>query len=165
MQVQLTPSEFNAAVDIALERFQQSSTAGHNHASTYERTWVKRLEEETIGACGELVLCKALGRFWSPSVNTFHAIADVGQNIEVRATRRDEGSLILRDNDDPERWYVLVTGDPPTMTVRGCLRGRDGRRDEWLRDPHGYRRAWFVPQDALRPPPIPSSPARLSVVA
>lgn len=148
-RVKLTVREIAAAVDVAMQRLCASTEAGHNHASTYQRTFLKRLEEETIGACGEIAFCKGLGKFWSPTVNTFHAIADVGKNIEVRATARDDGSLIVRDNDDPDRWYVLVTGEPPVMTIRGRIRGRDAKRDEYLRNPHGHRQAWFVPQSAL----------------
>jgi hypothetical protein len=129
-----------------------SNAAKWNHASTYQRDLMTRLREEIVGVCGEMAFCKGMRRFWSPSVNTFHAIADVGENIEIRSTDRDDGSLIIRENDDPDRWYVLVTGNPPEMTIRGCIRGADALQDQWLRNPHGHRLAWFVPQAALRPP-------------
>lgn len=148
----ITPREFTAAVEVGAQRLAASAEAGHNHASTYQRGYLERLQQETIGACGELAFCKALGRFWSPSVNTFHSVADVGSNVEVRATTRDDGALIVRDNDALDRWFVLITGEPPNLTVRGCIRGDQARRPEWVRDPHGHRLAWFVPQHALRPP-------------
>ena len=84
-------------------------------------------------------------------MNTFHSIADVGRNVEVRCTDLADGCLIVRANDAPERWYVLVTGKPPTFTVRGYIRGADARRPEYMRDPHGHRPAWFVPQSHLTP--------------
>lgn len=153
MEVTLTVREYAAAVDVAMQRMAASTEAGHNHASTYQRTWLKRLEEETVGACGELAYCKGIGRFWSPTVNTFHETADVGSNVEVRATTREDGSLIIRSNDSPDRWYALVTGTPPLMTIRGRIKGSDARRPEFQRDPHGHRQAWFVPQSALESPP------------
>lgn len=152
MQVTLTAREFAMAVDVGMQRLVASTEAGHNHASTYQRTFLKRLEEETVGACGEIAFSKAFGHYWSPSVNTFHNVADVGRDIEVRATRRDDGSLIVRNNDADDRWFVLVTGEPPVMTIRGRILGEDAKKPEYLRDPHGHRKAWFVPQEDLQLP-------------
>jgi hypothetical protein len=77
--------------------------------------------------------------------------------FEVRATTRRDGRLIIRDNDHPDRPYVLAVGDPyavePVIELRGWLWGWEARRREWLRDPHGRRPCWMVPQSALRPVP------------
>lgn len=149
MQIKLTPSDYKAAVDCANMRMFTSNEAGWNNASTYKRSYSERLTQEVIGACGELAFCKAMNWFWSPSVNTFHDIPDVGSSVEVRATNLDTGSLILRDNDDDERWFILVTGEPPLMTIKGRIKGYDGKKDQWLKNPHGHRNSWFVPQSAL----------------
>lgn len=153
MQVKLTNWERKAAIDCANMRMTTSDEAGWNNASTYKRTFTERLAEEVIGACGEIALCKLMNWFWSPSVNTFHHTPDVGSDIEVRSTQLETGSLIVRDNDADERWYVLVTGDGITMTIRGRIRGADAKRPEWVRDPNSYRPAWFVPQTHLLPLP------------
>lgn len=152
MQIALTARELAMGVDVGMQRLVASTEAGHNHASTYQRGFLKRLEEETIGACGEIAFSKAFGQYWSPSVNTFHEIADVGRDIEVRSTRLNNGSLIVRNNDADDRWFVLVTGEPPLMTIRGRILGIDAKKKEYLRDPHGHRKAWFVPQDVLQSP-------------
>lgn len=103
-----------------------------------------------VGAIGELAFCKANHRYWMPTLNTFRMVADVGLEIEVRARTRHEYELIHRPDDDPEHAFVLVTGKPPTLIVRGWAWGRDCRRDEWWKD-HGKRpHAWFVPHDALQ---------------
>jgi len=148
--VTLLPWEFKWCVDVANQRLAISNEKSLNHASTYERPHLERIEQEITGACAEMVVAKCLGKFWSPSVNTFHVTPDIEPNIEVRATTRVDGSLVVRDNDPDDRWYVLVVGSPPTMTVVGCLRGSDAKQDQWLRNPHGHRPAWFVPQSALR---------------
>lgn len=158
IQVTLTHWEYKAAVDCANIRMATSNAAGWNNASTYKRTYAERIAEEIIGVCGEISACKALGWYWSPSVNTFHHTPDVGSDVEIRATAKDNGSLIHRDNDDPARWYILVTGEPPNMIVRGRIKGYDARRDEWVRNPHGHRQAWFVPQSALEPLRPPATP-------
>lgn len=88
---------------------------------------------------------------WSRSFNTFHAEADVGEDVDLRATDRADGRLILQVKDHPYRWFVLVTGNPPNMFLRGFIRGWDAMQDEWYRNPQGYGAAWFVPQSALIP--------------
>ncbi len=153
IDVVLTEWEFKTAVDVANTRMATSNAAGLNHASTYSRTYYRRLQEEIVGACGEMVFAKATGRFWSHSVNTFHHVADVGLRFEVRASDREDGCLIVRDNDDENRWYVGVFGEPPNMMIAGCILGSDAKRAEWVRDPHGHRPAWFVPQHSLQPLP------------
>ena len=153
--ITLTNSEYKAAVDCANMRMFTSNEAGWNNASVQRRTHAKRMQDEIVGACGEIALCKHMKMFWSPSVNTFHAIPDVGSNIEVRATDQENGSLIVRDNDADDRWYILVTGEPPTMTIRGRIKGSAAKQTQFLRDPHSLRPAWFVPQNALFELPKP----------
>lgn len=147
-EVALTWQEYLAAADVGLRRFASSSRSGHNHATTYDRDFLKRLEEETVGACGEIAFCKWKGIYYDFSVDTYHSIPDVGV-FEIRSTVLDSGSLIVRDNDADDRIYVLCTGRPPLMKMRGWILGGDAKKDEWVRNPHGHRPSWFVPQHEL----------------
>ena len=147
--VTLNPWEFKACVDVANQRMTLSSEKGHNHASTYERTHLQRIEQEITGACGEMAVCKALGKFWTPSVNTFHTVADVVPAIEVRATRREDGCLIVRENDPSDRYYFLVVGEPPVVQVVGYMLGAQAKHPTFMRDPNGHRASYFVPQNLL----------------
>lgn len=148
--VTLTWYEFAHAANVGLYRFAGSNLAGLNHATSYERGWLERLRDEVIGACGEAAYCKLTGSYWDAAVNTFHGKPDADGRVEIRTTVRDDGCLIIRDNDATDRWYVLVTGEPPTMTVQGWIRGAAARRPEFERNPHGHRPSWFVPQDQLK---------------
>lgn len=152
IKVVLTPEEHGVCIDAVQTRMSESKKQGLNHATTYSRTDEKRIEEETVGACGEMALAKALGLGgFKPAVNTFHNVTDLPANIEVRATRRTNGRLIIRDNDPSDRWYFLVVGEPPVMNIVGFILGKDAKRELWLTNPNGYRPAWFVPQSALIP--------------
>jgi hypothetical protein len=151
MQVKLSLTEWHHAVQTAVLRMMVSSASRLKHAATYERNWAQRLDEEVTGSVGEIAVAKSIGQFHIGSVNTFHRVPDCLRNAEVRATRRENGCLIVRDNDADDRQFVLVVGDPPVVRIAGYLRGADAKRAEWLRDPHGHRPAWFVPQGALRP--------------
>lgn len=152
IQVTLTPREVRACISVAADRLTASTEANLNHATTYQRGLLLRMQQEIVGACGEMAFAKARGMFWSPSVNTFHKSPDItgrGRDIEIRSTERDDGHLLVRDNDAPERWYILVTGEPPVMCVRGYIKGSRAKADEFYRAPKGQRAAWWVPQSAL----------------
>jgi len=152
--ITLDPWQFKCCAALAADRMATSNDAGWNNASTYERTYLKRLEEETVGACGEMAAAKALDIFFSPSVNTFHKTTDLPHNIEVRATNRDPNgrvSLIIRKNDPSDRIFVLVNGEPPVMHVLGWFIAEDAKKPEYLDNPNGHRESWFVPKDHLHP--------------
>lgn len=149
VDVDLTWYEFAGAAEVGLRRFEMSCVSRLNHANVYERSWVARLVDEVVGASGERAFCKARELYWDGSVNTFHGTADAGGLWEVRTTTRAEGRLIVRDNDAPHRWYVLVIADPPRYSIAGYIRGAAARNPEWLDDPGDRRPSWFVPQHAL----------------
>lgn len=151
--VELTLPEYISAVQVGIVRFTISEAARLNAATTYPRTWYQRLQEEIIGACGERAWCKYRNQHWDASFNTFHRVADAAGGVEVRSTTRDDGCLIIRHNDDADRWYVLIVGEPPLLRVAGYIKGEDAKIAEWVRDPHRQRPAWFVPQSALKPYP------------
>lgn len=112
---------------------------------------VERLSDEVCGACGEIALSKAAGQWFVPSVNTFHRVPDCLGDVEVRSTLRQDGSLIVRDNDASDRRYVLAVVTAPDVFLAGWLYGRECKKSEYLRNPNGHRESWFVPQSALRP--------------
>jgi hypothetical protein len=147
--VTLDPWQFKACMDLAATRMATSNEAGWNHASTYRRTYLLRATQEITGACGEMAAAIALDIFWSPSVNTFHAIPDLPFGIEVRSSTDPKYNLIVRANDPDDRAYVLVLGEPPDLTVVGWYIGADAKRDEYARNPHGMRDCWIVPNAEL----------------
>lgn len=150
MEVTLSIPEYHHAVQTAVLRMVVSSASRMNHASTYERSWVKRLEEEVVGAAGEIAVAKSVGAYHIGSVNTFHRVPDVLGDLEVRATARTDGCLIVRENDADDRAFVLVVGEAPSLRIAGYLFGHEAKKQEFLRNPHGHRPAWFVPQSSLR---------------
>jgi hypothetical protein len=149
--ITLTLPEQSTALNAAWLRIITSAASGLNHNSTYERTMVKRIQEEFIGACGELAVAKSAGVFFLPSVNTFHRVPDFLSDYEVRSTDLPGGCLIVRNNDDNERRYILATVLDDVVNLVGWIKGSDAKRQEWLRDPGNRRPSWFVPQASLSP--------------
>lgn len=102
------------------------------------------------GACGELAVAKGLGRYWNGSFNTFKIGGDVG-NLQVRTRRASHYDLIIRENDDPESYYMLVTGLAPVYDIIGYIKGSEGMSDAWKRNYADRPFAYFVPQGILTP--------------
>jgi len=100
-------------------------------------------------ACSEIAFAKYSGIYWGGSVNTFKA-PDVGL-AQVRHTQHKTGRLIIRHNDSPTDYYVLVIGTHPDYTVHGYILGSEGMKDEYLDNPIKTEKgeAFFVPQRAL----------------
>lgn len=158
LAIGLTLAEFAVAVQSAMTRILVSSGQQLNHASTYSRTYLERLQEETVGCCAELAMGKLVDRYNIPAVGTFHEVPDYLHDIEIRATSREDGRLIVRNNDADDRRYVFatVTGHATVavgqqVVFHGWLYGHEAKKDRWLTNPNGYRPAWFVPQSQLRP--------------
>ena len=149
--VMLTPTECATAAFVAVMRNWASQTQGHaDRMPDIEKSYADLVTVNLLGVCGEVAVAKLLRVYWQPTVNTFHHEADVGHNLEVRTSPKSDARLIVRQDDSPDRYYVLVTGSPPLMTVRGYLLGAEARRADWLNDPGGRGRpSWFVPQSEL----------------
>jgi hypothetical protein len=101
------------------------------------------------GACAEMAVAKALGIYWSGPVNTFKA-PDVGE-FQVRHTRLQSGSLIIRPSDRDVERFVLVTGKIPRFVVHGWILAADAKKERFLTAPNGKPSCWMVPQSELQP--------------
>jgi hypothetical protein len=137
------------AVKLAELRFLESAALNLNNATTYQSDVMEILTRDIGGILAELVVGRKFNRAYLPAMNVFHAQADVGEDIEVRSTPHLNGSLILRDNDDPARRYVLVVCDPMRgFAVRGWCYGYEAMTDEWKKNEG--RPAWWY-RGPLRP--------------
>src|SRR5512139_2757995 len=111
MDITLTVPEWHHAIQTAALRFTISRGSRIANLSTDERSWSQWLDYEIGGAAAEVAVFKALGVYHVGSVNTFHRVPDCIADTEIRSTRRMDGSLILRSNDDDARRFILVIGE------------------------------------------------------
>lgn len=114
------------------------------HGAEDEDGWGIDIE----GAAGELAVAKCLDRYWCGK-GKFRG-ADLGP-WQVRTAASHEDCLILRRGDRDGEVFILVTGTAPRFRVRGWIRGVEGKREEYARNPHGRGVAWFVPVTRLHP--------------
>jgi hypothetical protein len=148
----LTDDEMATVVISGLTRLTESRRVGRDAArSEATRTDWHRLVDDSSGAAAELVWANYLSEEYQTRLNTFHSLADVGDRWEVRSSSViTNDSCIVRDDDPDDRWYVFIqTDQAPAFKIRGMILGRDAKRTQWWRNPHGKRWAYFVPTEAL----------------
>ena len=150
-------------VELLWFEWEMAATVGiRRHAIALSRSYSNRNNEpqtyqwnpHVLGACGECAFAKASGLYWSGGLNTFHGRGGDVKHIEVRTRSRMNYDLIIRDDDDPKKPYVLVLAPPsprPVFHVAGWIYGEEARRFPKKNYGNKGKPAWFVPQEALRP--------------
>ena len=146
--ITLTPSEILQGAMVGVMRQTKGIEKGRRHAHNSDQEATKDWQQHVEGALGEMALAKYLGVYWS---NGFLGACDVAGS-DVRQTDRQNGCLLLHQRDEDSRPFFLVTGKCGTYTIRGWLYAKDGKVDQYWKDPVGGRAAYFVPQSKLNPP-------------
>lgn len=148
MRITLTPGEYQHAAYAGFVRQVQNICAGRTDAHAYTGGGY---DIHVLGAVGEFVVARALGRFWA-GPGALRA-ADVGMGaggLQVRTSHRPDARLIVHPGDPNDDVFVLVTGTALAYTISGWLLGRDAKQRAYWTDPAGGRPAYFVPRAALR---------------
>lgn len=151
-KISLNFQEVDLAINTARLRMAVSiATQLKIGAESDNRDWVQWHYDEVIGACGEIAVAK-LGKFYFvPRLNEFHVVPDVFRDVEVRSTDRDDGCLVIRDNDVLERRFILAIVNDSDVVLAGWIYGTEGAKSEYLRNPNNHVPAWFIPSHKLRP--------------
>lgn len=147
MKVTLTGAEMVIASYVGTARHMAALKLGLKDAYGYDGE--NGLALHIAGVAGEMSVARALNVYWLPTVNTFKSGGDVGDDIQVRCRSSHTYDLLVRPDDPDDALFVLVTGEAPELVVRGAMRGREAKREEWKRDYGGRPPAYFVPQSAL----------------
>lgn len=150
-QVKLTPEEFSLAVHVANARFLEANLRGYKD-QLFDKSYYDGFAIHLWGCIGELAVSKWMNIPWKASINKFKDTADVGEDVEVRHRLNAKHDLIIRNGDDPARYYFLTTGDAPNVNIVGYIQGREGMLEQYKAAHGGYKIAYFVPQSALRDP-------------
>lgn len=146
MFIKLTSMEMMIASSLGTARHMQSLTRTPRHEQPKDDS----LNAHIFGAMGEMAAAKAMGIYPGFTVNTFGDAPDMGDDIQVRTSKTNR--LIVREHDNDDQKFVLVTGNAPEMDVIGWVYGREAKHDKWFTDNgNGRPPAWFVPASELRP--------------
>jgi len=148
--VTMSLAEMISGASLGVIRHHNSSMRGSEFSAGFTEDKRTVLDIHTQGAMGEICVAKVMDRYPKFSVDTFKA-ADISENVQVRTSLRHEARLRILPNDNPEHYYVLVTGTGPVYCVRGWIKGSEGRQEEYISAPNNRPPAYFVPQDKLYP--------------
>lgn len=145
--VRLTwPQVFLGAMVGVMRRMEsRKSDRQDNHGYSPEAPW----DDEIESAIAEMAAAKERGVFWDATLCNFKN-ADLGADKQVRHTKRQGGSLIIRPEDSDDHRYILVVGIAPDYRVCGWIWGHEAKQERWLRSPNNRPPAYFVPQEVLR---------------
>jgi len=152
-EVHLSPNEMYLASIVGLRR--QLSSKIFNHRQTYgseTNSIEKRWYINVMGAQGEMAGAKALGLYWHASVNAPKSDPDIFPDWQIRTRTDSNSDLIIKDDDNDNHKFVLVSGTGPTFLVHGWIKGKDGKRKEWYSS-KGERKTpmFWIPSSALIP--------------
>jgi len=144
-----TDQEIEFAKGVVLKRYTESRKQNLEHNPPLKDT-DDPLKNEFEGALAETAFAKEAKIPYTGDINTFKN-PDVGFT-QQKGTTVEWGSLIVRPNDKGEDAYVLVILLPNNkFRIVGWLRGKDARRDEWIKNPDNRGAAHFVHQRDLHP--------------
>ena len=149
-EVNLTTEDLFTAANAGILR--RLSAIKNNRKESYgippEDLWGNDIES----CIAEMLVSRAFNVSWTPyAVDPSTIKADVGDNIQVRSTPRDNGCLILHKKDNDDQFFVLVTGSSLNMKIKGWIKCADGKKQKFWRD-NVPNPAYFVPQSELITP-------------
>lgn len=147
IKVILTKSELDECTRMGEERNRQAKLMGLK--DTFGLAEEDGLRVSIVGCKGEMAIIKFLKIDQKLTINTFKSVPDVGE-YEVRAVANRGASLIIRDNDDKKKIYILVEVHFNYCNVVGYFHGHNALK--YAKEGHGGRTpAWFIPQSDLLP--------------
>lgn len=124
MKIKLSDAELELAKYMATARTAQSRKDGVSNQRISEES---DFDVEYIGMCGELAVARSLNVYPDLSIASrsggYDLLSPKGKRMEVKTTKHHSGRLVARPKAKVEDsdFYVLVTGRPPNMTIRGYI--------------------------------------------
>lgn len=113
------------------------------HANTYDYLVN---HAESVGS--EWAVAKYLGLPYDPFTCNLKSKADVGNGIEVKWTKYDQGQLIVHEYDRQQDIAILVTGQSPTYRIAGWIPIAMAQKPRYK---HSKQPNWWVTQINLQP--------------
>jgi hypothetical protein len=114
----------------------------------------KALFYHKIGAAGEWVIASYLG-LRSSIFSEFIPVrgsSDLPFRIDVKTRSRHYYDLVVQLDDTGDKVYWLVTIEKKEILIHGWIHAKDCKKDEYIKDPAGGRKAYFIPKSKLSSP-------------
>ena len=147
VEVKLTPSQIMMAAHCGTMR--QTMNLKNRKPATYGAGHLNDWQLHIEGCLGEMAVASYLNLYWDGNLG-FFSKADVG-SLEVRTASNHRYNLILHPADKDDSKFILLTGVNGSYQIHGWIYGREGKKEEFWRDPLGGRPAFFVGKEHLHP--------------
>lgn len=107
-----------------------------------------------LGAAGEVAVASYLGLkdFLFKDESPARGSYDLPYKIDVKTRARHSYDLIVQLDDKSDKVYWLVTIENREIRIHGWINHSDCTKNEYIKDPAGGRKAYFVPKSALFSP-------------
>lgn len=132
---------------------EQRNVSGRNGGAS---TGVLALSHHKIGAAGEVAVASYLGlkdylfKDKNPSRDSY----DLPYNIDVKTRAKHNYDLIVQLDDKSDKIYWLVTIENKNTKIHGWIPHDKCVKKEYIKDPAGGRKAYFVPKENLYAPEL-----------
>lgn len=155
IKIVLDTKEQQRAKDEGTKRRLRCIAENRIQRNNFLGTEQKKLENDIVGAIGELATAKYLNleRFAFKEPDQIKGSVDLPPNLDVKCPRGHGRRLIVYLNDDPQKIFVLATYEQPEVWLHGWTYGHRVMKDCFLEDPVGGRPAYFVRPSVLLPMP------------
>jgi len=152
MKIQLTEVEKEIGALVGMARFNRAKK--DNLPDRIGMPLENQEKYDINGAQAEFAFCKLLGCFWNTDMNIFKG-ADVGKDIQIRATEYPAGSLMVYDVDNSEDVYILAIHSAYGIDFRGMIKGSEAKQEKYFtREIRGKRllkACYVISQQDLNP--------------
>jgi len=144
MIVKLSLNEMRLACTHAAERYVSAIARGASPKVNVNQP-ADRASVDFLSCMAELSVAKGLNLYWSGST-------DIGSNdvgpYEVRATKYQNGHLVISEKDPDDQLVVLVICNPPEFNLVGYMKAKDAKHPKYhITNDRGW--CWMVPQGKL----------------
>lgn len=151
MFVKLDNTELAQCTVAGLQRLMRKLN-GHNSGHYYNNSlsFQERVAEEAESVAAEWSVAKYYNLPFDPmkSNDNFKDKADVGNAIEVKWTKWNDGHLIIYESDRKTDIAVLVIGKSPTYVIKGWIPVSVAQKERYR---HAQQPTWWVAQHHLQP--------------
>jgi len=151
--VTLTDDEMRVVETEAVRRYEYDDMIGARGRNGGPTHGSEALRMDRLGCVGEYAVAKLLGitglvfKELSPKRGTYDL-----PWFDVKTTSSHSGQLIVQLDGPEDMTYVLASCERvPDVMVHGWAHSSECMKPEFVRDPLGWRPAYFVPQSVLHP--------------
>jgi len=151
IEILLTREDEILCAQVGLQRVEYSKMRGmeHSYITPNNGNYFRDVLIASESAAAEMAVARSLGIMdFKPTANTFKAMADVAENIEVKWTSWTDGHLIVHPKDRDSDIAVLVVGDCPKFKVIGWIPMVIAKKPRFK---HSKMDAWWISQINLQP--------------